>query len=102
MTPAEVFERRDELLILDVRENDEWNAGRIEGALHIPMTQVDGRADEIELRLTPLERQPQRVVARHHHQQAGRTLALAVRRQVAEGSLVPGHFVSKARPVPKC
>ncbi len=48
MTPAELYERRDELLILDVRENDEWNAGRIEGALHIPMSQVDGRAEEID------------------------------------------------------
>ena len=48
MTPAEVHERREGLLILDVREKDEWNAGRIEGALHIPMAEVDTRSDEID------------------------------------------------------
>ena len=48
VTPAEVHERREELLILDVRENDEWNAGRIDGALHIPMAEVDTRAEEID------------------------------------------------------
>lgn len=48
MTPAEVHERREDILILDVRENDEWKAGHIDGALHIPMNQVEGRSDEID------------------------------------------------------
>jgi rhodanese-related sulfurtransferase len=30
-------------LILDVREDDEWAAGHIEDAVHIPMTQVPGQ-----------------------------------------------------------
>jgi rhodanese-related sulfurtransferase len=40
-TPArEVFERREDVQLLDVREPDEWEAGRIEGAIHKPMNQV--------------------------------------------------------------
>lgn len=38
--PADAF-------LLDVREDDEWAAGRAEGALHIPMGQVVGRIGEI-------------------------------------------------------
>ncbi|MFD7946495.1 rhodanese-like domain-containing protein, partial [Streptomyces sp. NPDC059744] len=30
-------------LVLDVRENDEWAAGHVEGALHIPMSDFVGR-----------------------------------------------------------
>ena len=32
---------------LDVRESDEWAAGRIAGALHIPMGELAPRQDEI-------------------------------------------------------
>jgi rhodanese-related sulfurtransferase len=40
-TPArEVFEQRDAVQILDVREPSEWEAGRIEGAIHKPMSEV--------------------------------------------------------------
>jgi rhodanese-related sulfurtransferase len=34
-------------LILDVREDDEWAAGHIDGALHIPMGQVPGRVADL-------------------------------------------------------
>ncbi|MBU3868652.1 rhodanese-like domain-containing protein [Streptomyces sp. 4503] len=34
-------------LLLDVREDDEWTAGHVEGALHIPMGQVVARFDEL-------------------------------------------------------
>ncbi|NLU76037.1 rhodanese-like domain-containing protein [Streptomyces sp. HNM0575] len=34
-------------LLLDVRENDEWAAGRAEGALHIPMSEFVGRIGEL-------------------------------------------------------
>lgn len=34
-------------VVLDVREHDEWEAGRISGALHIPMTELAGRQGEI-------------------------------------------------------
>jgi rhodanese-related sulfurtransferase len=36
----EAFQRRDELQIVDVREQYEWDAGRIEGALHLPLAEV--------------------------------------------------------------
>ncbi|MGV9848938.1 rhodanese-like domain-containing protein [Streptomyces sp. NPDC003442] len=34
-------------LLLDVREDDEWAAGHVEGALHIPMGHVVARFDEL-------------------------------------------------------
>lgn len=34
-------------LLLDVREPDEWEAGRIPGALHIPMGDLQARQDAI-------------------------------------------------------
>lgn len=33
--------------ILDVREDDEWEAGHVDGALHVPMGQVPARLDEV-------------------------------------------------------
>lgn len=33
--------------LLDVREPDEWAAGHVEGATHIPMGQVEGRLAEL-------------------------------------------------------
>jgi rhodanese-related sulfurtransferase len=42
-TPArEVYDRRESVQFLDVREPYEWEAGRIEGAIHKPMTRVLG------------------------------------------------------------
>lgn len=35
------------LVVLDVREDDEWRAGHIEGALHIPLSQLPARAGEV-------------------------------------------------------
>ncbi|WP_299529754.1 rhodanese-like domain-containing protein [uncultured Streptomyces sp.] len=34
-------------LVLDVRENDEWAAGHVEGALHVPMSDFVGRFGEV-------------------------------------------------------
>lgn len=34
-------------VLLDVREDDEWAAGRAPGAVHLPMTQLADRLDEI-------------------------------------------------------
>ena len=36
-----------EARILDVRERDEWDAGHIEGALHIPLSDVPARLDDL-------------------------------------------------------
>lgn len=33
--------------VLDVREDDEWAAGHIEGALHIPLMELPARAGEL-------------------------------------------------------
>lgn len=34
-------------VILDVREQDEWDAGHVENALHIPMGEIPVRLDEV-------------------------------------------------------
>lgn len=34
-------------VVLDVREDDEWAAGHIDGALHIPLTELMARYDEV-------------------------------------------------------
>ena len=39
--------RRD-IQVLDVREDDEWTAGRIDGAAHIPLGELDGRLGELD------------------------------------------------------
>jgi len=41
-------ERADEdLLVLDVRRGDEWDAGHVEGALHIPLDELEDRMAEV-------------------------------------------------------
>jgi rhodanese-related sulfurtransferase len=40
ISPKDTFERREELQILDVREPFEVQAGRIEGAVHIPLNSL--------------------------------------------------------------
>jgi rhodanese-related sulfurtransferase len=48
ITPADVYAKRAEgWMLLDVRTEEEWAEGRIEGSVHIPMDQVTGRLDEI-------------------------------------------------------
>lgn len=44
------------VLLLDVRENDEWAAGHAEGALHIPMSEFVGRFGELTERAAENER----------------------------------------------
>ena len=36
----QVYERRDDVQIVDCREGWEWAAGRIEGAIHIPLNAI--------------------------------------------------------------
>ena len=53
MGPLEVDARRaDELRregarMVDVRRDDEWAAGHVEGAEHLPLDQLAARADEL-------------------------------------------------------
>jgi rhodanese-related sulfurtransferase len=37
----------DDAVVLDVREPDEWVAGHIDGATHIPMGEVPARLDDL-------------------------------------------------------
>ncbi len=71
MDPTTAHERRDELVFLDVREDDEWAAGHIEGSLHIPMGELNARQDEI-----PRD-QPIAAVCRTGRRSAAVTEALA-------------------------
>ena len=48
MDPRQVADRLDEVQLIDVREADEWEAGRIEGALHIPIGELGDRLGEID------------------------------------------------------
>jgi rhodanese-related sulfurtransferase len=41
-----IFDRS--VVLLDVRENDEWERGHAEGAQHIPMGEVPARLGEID------------------------------------------------------
>lgn len=38
----------DNSTVLDVREDYEWEAGHIDGAVHIPMEQIPARLDELD------------------------------------------------------
>ncbi|MGH2676361.1 MAG: rhodanese-like domain-containing protein [bacterium] len=49
IAPRDAFEGRQDVQFLDVREPSEWNAGRIDGAVHIPLQQVlDGRTEALD------------------------------------------------------
>ncbi len=40
--------RADQIQIVDVREDDEWTAGRIEGAVHVPLAELPQRMSELD------------------------------------------------------
>lgn len=43
-----VPEPGDEVVLLDVREDDEWELGHAPGALHIPLADVPARIEELD------------------------------------------------------
>lgn len=45
----EVFEHLSEVQVVDVREQYEWDAGRIEGAVHVPLNSLMGGAGDDDL-----------------------------------------------------
>jgi rhodanese-related sulfurtransferase len=45
--PTDVSKRRSDFHLLDVREQDEWDAGHIEGAQHIPLGELAARLEEV-------------------------------------------------------
>jgi rhodanese-related sulfurtransferase len=59
----------DHLVVLDVREDDEWAAGRVEGSVHIPL-------GELGARFTELPDGPVLVVCRSGHRSAYATAYL--------------------------
>ena len=42
----DVFDRRDDVQVVDCREGWEWDAGRIEGAIHIPLNTIMAGGDD--------------------------------------------------------
>ncbi|MGX6448256.1 rhodanese-like domain-containing protein [Patulibacter sp. S7RM1-6] len=38
---------RGTVQLVDVREQEEWDAGRIAGAVHVPLSQLGSRTDEL-------------------------------------------------------
>ena len=46
--PKELYEQRDQVQIVDVREPYEWEAGHIAGAHHIALEHLASRSGEIE------------------------------------------------------
>jgi rhodanese-related sulfurtransferase len=48
ITPDEVRDRLGEIELVDVRLDEEWEAGHIEGATHIPLDSLSSRADVID------------------------------------------------------
>jgi rhodanese-related sulfurtransferase len=48
MEPRTLFARREDLVVLDVREPEEWVAGRVDGAVHIPLGQLPARIGELD------------------------------------------------------
>ena len=47
MDPVRTHRDLDAVQLVDVREPDEWSAGHIADAVHIPMDQVDQRRSEL-------------------------------------------------------
>lgn len=39
-TPRGTFEHLDQVQLVDCREQYEWNAGRVEGAVHLPLNAI--------------------------------------------------------------
>ena len=48
MDPRTVQDSRSEVQILDVREDEEWAAGHIDDAMHIPLGQLPQRISELD------------------------------------------------------
>lgn len=47
METEEFSRRRAEFHLLDVRQDDEWDAGHIDGAQHIPLGELSARLGEL-------------------------------------------------------
>ena len=43
----QVADLADDAVVLDIREQDEWDRGHAPGAVHIPMSELPARVDEL-------------------------------------------------------
>ncbi len=43
----EILDKDKNAVVVDVRRPDEWRAGHVTGALHIPVDEVPGRVEEL-------------------------------------------------------
>ncbi len=48
METKTVHANRQDIQVLGVREDDEWTAGRIDGAVHIPLGELERRVSELD------------------------------------------------------
>ncbi len=48
MDAKTTYARLDEVTVIDVREDEEWAAGHIAGAVHIPLGQLEARLGELD------------------------------------------------------
>jgi rhodanese-related sulfurtransferase len=53
MDAATAFANKDEVCYLDVREPYEWDAGHIDGSLHMPIGDIQSRFEELD-KATPI------------------------------------------------
>jgi len=85
-------------VLLDVREDDEWAAGHVEGSHHVPMADVPARLDEIS---TLAEGAGQLVVVCRSGSRSARVVAWLARNGVdavnLDGGL--GGWASAGRPM---
>jgi rhodanese-related sulfurtransferase len=77
ITPTELaarLERGDDLVLLDVREADEFALGHLPGSVHVPLGELTARADELD---------PERetVVVCHHGMRSARAAAFLATRE---------------------
>ena len=49
ISPQEALQMQtqNQAVIIDVRENDEWNAGHIAGAIHVPLSEITNHIPEL-------------------------------------------------------
>jgi rhodanese-related sulfurtransferase len=47
IAPHDAFARTGTTLLLDVREDDEWAAGRAPDSVHLPMSEIQARVHEV-------------------------------------------------------
>jgi rhodanese-related sulfurtransferase len=79
-TAREAYDRKDEVQILDVREPYEWEAGHVEGSIHVPLAEVLGGGEQGRL----MSGRPVMVICRVGNRSELATLMLRARGVDAE------------------